>query len=38
MLVGTEEVIMKETDLELLKQIAEVEDGLDPNSLTAKLG
>jgi len=29
---------MKETDIELLKQIAEVEDNLDPNSLTAKLG
>ncbi|GAI77160.1 unnamed protein product, partial [marine sediment metagenome] len=29
---------MKETDMELLKQIAEVEDSLDPNSLTAKLG
>ena len=29
---------MKETDIELLKRIAEIEDGLDPNSLTAKLG
>lgn len=29
---------MKETDIELLKRIAEVEDGLDPESLTAKLG
>jgi len=26
------------TDIELLRQIAEVEDGLDPESLTAKLG
>jgi len=31
-------VAMKETDIELLKRIAEIEDGLDPNSLTAKLG
>ena len=29
---------MKETDIELLRRIAEVEDGLDPNCLTAKLG
>ncbi|MBA7465329.1 Holliday junction ATP-dependent DNA helicase RuvB [subsurface metagenome] len=29
---------MKETDIELLQRIAEVEDNLDPNSLTAKLG
>jgi Holliday junction DNA helicase RuvB len=29
---------VKETNIELLKQIAKVEDGLDPNSLTAKLG
>ncbi|MBA7506509.1 Holliday junction ATP-dependent DNA helicase RuvB [subsurface metagenome] len=27
-----------EIDIELLKQIAEIEDGLDPNCLTAKLG
>ena len=30
--------MMKEGDFELLKQIAEVEDNLDPESLTAKLG
>lgn len=29
---------MKEKDIELLKQIAEVEDSLDPGSLPAKLG
>ena len=29
---------MKETDIELLKHIAEVEDSLDPESLAAKLG
>lgn len=29
---------MKEGDIELLKRIAEFEDGLDPNSLAAKLG
>ena len=29
---------MKETDIELLKQIAEVEDSLDPGSLAGKLG
>jgi len=29
---------MKETEIELLKRIAEVEDGLDPQSLAAKLG
>ena len=29
---------MKEADIELLRQIAEIEDGLDPESLTAKLG
>jgi len=29
---------MKDSDIELLKRIAEFEDGLDPNSLAAKLG
>jgi len=29
---------MKEADIELLRQIAEIEDGLDPESLPAKLG
>lgn len=29
---------MKDSDIELLKKIAEVEDNLDPNSLPAKLG
>lgn len=29
---------MKEGDIELLRRIAEIEDGLDPESLTAKLG
>ena len=33
-----EMAVMKETDIELLKHIAEVEDGFDPNCLTAKLG
>lgn len=31
-------VVMKDSDIELLKKIAEVEDNLDPNSLPAKLG
>ena len=29
---------MKDSDIELLKKIAEIEDNLDPNSLPAKLG
>ena len=31
-------MVMKEGDIELVRRIAEVEDNLDPNSLTAKLG